>query len=106
VGTFADDYLTAGHYVLDYNVNSEAHWREVSVPESSSKILEICAANLWEGTGLFTLYERFDKTVGCTFDSSDSKFHYRLQTEVTGTPRSIFANANPWKYVSKSMQES
>lgn len=59
--------------------------------------MEMTAGNIYEGKGIWTLYERLDKNTGCCFDSLDSRFHFKMETRGLGRLNSIFANMNPWK---------
>jgi hypothetical protein len=70
---------------------------QVTVATSVAKILNVNPGNIWTGKGLYTLYERYDKSTGCTFDTMDSRFHFKLPTSTLGNVRDIFPNSNPWK---------
>lgn len=98
VGTAATDALEGGHHVLEKQHTGWGTPQPVSVPVSVQKIVDVYPGNIWTGgKGLFTLYERVDKTRGCTFDTLDSRFHFKMQVQGLGELRSIFVNSNPWK---------
>ncbi|TKX20951.1 hypothetical protein C1H76_6802 [Elsinoe australis] len=97
VGTKASSDKVGSHFVVSPSPQiGQATWREVKVPETATVVVDTAPANVWEGPGIFTLYTRTDNSTGCTFDSLEKSFHYRMPLTDIGEARSITTNANPW----------
>jgi hypothetical protein len=97
IGTAASKEIEGSNYTIESTPISWGQTMQVAVPTSVAKILDVSPGNIWKGKGLYTLYERYDKTTGCTFDTMDSRFHFKLQTLSLGKVRGMFINSNPWK---------
>jgi len=100
-GTVAQADVEASHYTIDPSPEVATPWKNIYLPESASKIIEIQPAVTNDGNGLYTLYERVDGSIGCVADILDPQTasplaSMRILLANIGDVKSIFASLNPW----------
>lgn len=90
--------LAAGHYVLHRSAKGWSEPDQTPIVDVAEKVVDLSPGNIWTGgKGIFTLYERVNKTRGIKFDTLDKRFHFKMQVHGLGELRDIYANSNPWK---------
>lgn len=98
VGTAATSTLAAGHYVLHRNLKGWSEPDQIPLADAAERVVDLYPGNIWTGgKGIFTLFERINKTRGIKFDTLDKRFHFKMQVDNLGELRDIYANSNPWK---------